>query len=76
MITILILAGIYALSFYGAYKFVQKNHYREDGYLYGVKPDIVDVMMTIVPFLNSILAIVSFISNCEAEITFFKPKKQ
>lgn len=52
MITILILAVIYALSFYGAYKFVQKNHYREDGYLYGAKPDIVDVMMTVVPLLN------------------------
>lgn len=57
MITILILVGFYGLSFYGAYKFIQKAHYDEKGKYYNQKIQISNILASILPICNTILTL-------------------
>ena len=75
----IILIIIYLLSVYGAYKFVQHSHYHEKGMWNNIKPHNIDLVVTFLPFINSILGIMFLIGawkrDCYREINFFKMKK-
>ena len=76
---VIILITIYLLSIYGAYKFVQLSYHNKKGRWNNILPDIIDIIVTFFPFVNSALSIMLLLGEWKREsyknqINFFKPK--
>jgi len=80
MIGILIILVIYAFSGFGAYKFIQKSHYDSKGQWFGIEPYSSDILLVLVPVLNSFIATMYCGGEWKHEkyrtTTFFKPKNK
>jgi hypothetical protein len=62
MITLIILGSIlvYAISFYGAYKYIQVSHSKGDIW-YNLTPEGMDYCMVFIPILNTFFAIIAWL---------------
>ena len=78
---LLILILVYIISFYGTYKHIQISHYHKNGTNYGSTPNDIDFFFAVIPFLNSLSLLISWMFNSPLKNkqrikyeNFFKPK--
>lgn len=57
MLTISIILIIYIASAYKFYTFVQKCYYHPLGRWNNIKPDVIDILYTFTPFINTVFVI-------------------
>lgn len=78
MTTILILLAIYIISGYAWYKLIQHLFYGKNSRFKHSKPNVMELIITFIPIVNTLGVIVWFIlykiDTINSSETFFKPK--
>lgn len=80
MTALIIFITIYIVCAIYNYRWIQKTHYHPQGVFYGINPENIDILMVVIPILNLICMIYSFLSEWKAKkyikkSEFFKPRK-
>lgn len=72
----LIILTIYLLSAFTVYKWMQKAFYHKNGVFKNTKPDYINLFITFVPIINTIMAVLglTFLPATNKSTNFFKPK--